>query len=88
MDELKKKREQKAERKRVQDENVKRKQQTEEGKKKNVKFGSGGPNEENTGEERADVDYGDVNVDEAQDKRAGLKQKPTFLGKRKLRSSS
>lgn len=79
MDELKKKRESKAERKRIQEENVKKKEELSGGKKKRVGF---------KGEEDAEEEeYGAVEVDESKDQRAQPKKDyrgtKKLLGKRK-----
>lgn len=71
MDEIKKKRELKAERKRIQEENVKKKQDLkdeQEKKKKGVKFGEEGEEEEEV------EDFGDVDIDETQVKRKNEKK--------------
>lgn len=71
MDEIKKKRELKAERKRIQEENVKKKQDLkdeQEKKKKGVKFGEEGEEEEEV------EDFGDVDIDETQVKRKNEKR--------------
>lgn len=77
MDSLKKKRDLKAERKKTQEENVKKKQEAADAKKpdkKKVNFN------ENANEEQEE-DYGDVNVDEGEVKKAT--NKPKLLGKRR-----
>lgn len=78
MDVLKKKRELKADRKKIQEENVKKKQDLKDLSKKKVNF----QNEEETGKEEQIEDYHDVNIDESKDERV-MNKKPSMLGKRK-----
>lgn len=77
MDSLKNKRDLKAERKKTQEENVKRKQEAADAKKPNKKKVNFN---ENANEEQEE-DYGDVNVDEGEVKKTT--NKPKLLGKRR-----